>query len=79
MSERPAVQGRVYPTMTAIGKPAGPQPPLLVNEPGNLSTLRAKEHETLTTYGWVDRNAGMVRIPVEPADSARAGDPRRCR
>ena len=67
VADRAAVEGRVYPTLTAIGKPGGPQPPLLVNEPGNLALLRAREREALTTYGWVDQNAGTVRIPVERA------------
>jgi len=25
------------------------------------------EQRTLTTYGWVDRNAGIVRIPIDEA------------
>jgi hypothetical protein len=29
--------------------------------------LNAEETEVLTTYGWVDRSAGVVRIPVEEA------------
>lgn len=41
--------------------------PLLVNEPTNLKKFRAKEHETLTTYGWVDQNEGTVRIPIAVA------------
>ena len=41
--------------------------PLLVNEPANLQMFRAKEHETLTTYGWVDQNASTVRIPIAEA------------
>jgi len=66
-AERPGVEGRVYPNVTAIGGDQGPQPRLLVNEPGNLAVFRAQEHETLTTYGWVDRNGGVIRIPVERA------------
>ena len=65
--DRTAVEGRVYPTVTAIGKPGATQPQLLVNEPGNLAAFRAREQEALTTYGWVDQNAGVVRIPVERA------------
>jgi hypothetical protein len=63
----PALEGRVYPQLNAIGRPAGPQPPLLVYEPGNLAQFRAREQQLLTTYGWVDQNAGVVRIPVEKA------------
>jgi len=41
--------------------------PLLVNEPVNLQKFLAKEHETLTTYGWVDQNEGTVRLPIAVA------------
>jgi len=67
VTERQAGEGRVYPDVSAVGLATGPQPNLLVNEPLNLATFRAQEEEKLTTYGWVDRNAGVVRIPVERA------------
>jgi hypothetical protein len=41
--------------------------PLLVDEPRNLKLQRTKEHDTLNTYGWVDRNAGTVRVPIDVA------------
>lgn len=41
--------------------------PLLVDEPTNLRAFRAREHELLTTYGWVDQNAGTVRVPIAVA------------
>lgn len=41
--------------------------PMLVNEPANLKKFRDHEHETLTTYGWVDQNAGTVRVPIDIA------------
>lgn len=66
-TERMATEGRVYPTVTSIGSTAGPRPNLLVNEPANLAAFRAQEHEALTTYGWMDKNAGVVRIPIERA------------
>jgi hypothetical protein len=66
VGERQALEGRVYPDVHAVGNPTS-QPKLLVNEPANLSDFRAKEHETLSTYGWVDKNAGVVRIPIERA------------
>jgi hypothetical protein len=60
-----------------LAAPAGELPPapnLLfvggpenLGEPMNLSKFRTKESETLTTYGWVDRNAGTVRIPIDRA------------
>jgi len=66
-AERSAPEGRVYPDMVAIGQTNGPAPALLVREPVNLDTLRAREHEALTTYGYADKNAGTYRIPIERA------------
>ena len=67
VTDRAAIDGRVYPTVTSIGSTTGPQPKLLVDEPLNLAAFRAHEDQTLTTYGWVDRGAGVVRIPIERA------------
>lgn len=46
---------------------SAPVPSLLVNEPLNLKTFRAEEEHLLTSYGWVDENAGVVRMPIEQA------------
>jgi hypothetical protein len=32
-----------------------------------LENLRKDEDEKLSTYGWVDKNAGRVRIPIDRA------------
>lgn len=32
-----------------------------------LAELRGKEKTTATTYGWVDKEAGVVRIPIAQA------------
>ena len=64
-AERPAPEGRIYPELTAVGPSQGPQ--LLLDEYKTLEALRAHEREVLTTYGWVDQNAGTVRIPLEKA------------
>lgn len=67
LTDRPAPVGRVYPDMHSIGLPNGPQPRLLVNEPANLADLRKHEQEMLTTYGWMDQSAGIVRLPIDRA------------
>jgi hypothetical protein len=67
VTERPAQDGRVYPDMHAVGLPNGPQLRLLVNEPANLADLNKHDIEMLTTYGWIDQNAGVVRLPIERA------------
>jgi hypothetical protein len=66
-TERAAPEGRVYPELTAVGPAAAGGPQLLVDEPTNLSAQRAREHQMLTTYGWVDQNAGTIRIPLARA------------
>jgi hypothetical protein len=33
----------------------------------DIRDLRAEEHRELTTYGWIDRKAGIVHIPVDRA------------
>jgi hypothetical protein len=64
---RPQEAGRVYPDMVSVGTPSGPAPQLLVREPVNLETHRAHEQQVLTTYDWVDKNAGTIRIPIDQA------------
>ena len=44
-----------------------PEPRLQTNPRQDLSDLRAHEDQTLTTYGWIDKNTGVVRIPIERA------------
>ena len=44
-----------------------PEPRLQEHPREDLSELRAREDEILTSYGWVDRNAGVVRIPIDAA------------
>jgi hypothetical protein len=44
-----------------------PEPRLQTNPREDLREMRAREDETLTTYGWVDKNAGIVRIPIDAA------------
>jgi hypothetical protein len=67
VTERDAPTGRVYPEMKSVGLPNGPQPRLLVREPANLAEIRAHEHEVLSTYDWVDKSAGVIRMPIEKA------------
>jgi hypothetical protein len=45
-----------------------PPEPRLQNTPfDDLKRLRAEEDLLLNSYGWVDRSAGVVRIPIERA------------
>jgi|SRR5580658_1642034 hypothetical protein len=44
-----------------------PNPKLEEDERGQLNGIRLKEEETLSTYDWIDKNAGTVRIPIDRA------------
>jgi hypothetical protein len=52
----------------AAGQVREPQGPRLQTQPfKDIYALREGELEKLTTYGWVDEGAGVVRIPIEEA------------
>ncbi len=42
-----------------------PEPRLQVNPIQDLKELRAREGVLLNSYGWVNKDAGVVRIPIE--------------
>jgi hypothetical protein len=44
-----------------------PQPQLQTTPKLDLKAIRDAEDQTLATYGWVDRDKGVVRIPIERA------------
>jgi hypothetical protein len=56
-----------YPLAAAQRDREPPEPRLQTDPRQDLADLRAKEAEQLTSYGWVDRNAGIVRIPIDAA------------
>ncbi|HEX7486071.1 MAG TPA: hypothetical protein VF332_07960 [Vicinamibacterales bacterium] len=58
---------REYP-MAHVGTPAQPPAPRLQVQPREeLEQMRAQEDAILGSYGWVDANGGVVRIPIEQA------------
>lgn len=44
-----------------------PEPRLETDEATEINDFRRKEEDTLRTYGWVDKDAGTVRIPIDRA------------
>ena len=44
-----------------------PEPRLQINPRQDLRDLRSAEDTMLTGYGWVDKNAGIARIPIGEA------------
>ncbi|MFB3817140.1 MAG: hypothetical protein ACE147_05695 [Candidatus Methylomirabilales bacterium] len=59
--------GREVPAspLARVEPPAGPR--LQVDAPSDLARLRAEEDAILSSYDWVDRGAGIVRIPIDQA------------
>ena len=44
-----------------------PDPRLQPDPRAQLQALRAYEKERLSTYGWVDKGAGVAHMPIERA------------
>lgn len=44
-----------------------PQPQLETSETTEINAFRLQEEWTLNSYGWVDQQAGVVRIPIDRA------------
>jgi hypothetical protein len=64
------------PLAAAAGPRLPPEPRLQVHPVRDLRELREAENTLLDHYGWVDRPAGVVRIPIARAIdllAARAG------
>ena len=59
---------------SSMAKPAAvgeerlpPEPRIQANPEADMAALRLQEDAILTTYGWVDRAAGVARIPIDVA------------
>jgi hypothetical protein len=64
-------QAAISPPASPLAGQYGPQEPpaprLQVDPLGDLERLRASEDAVLQDYGWVDRQKGVVRLPIEQA------------
>jgi hypothetical protein len=58
---------RQYPLAAGQENRLPPEPRLQTNPRQDLLDLRAQEDRLLNGYSWVDRNAGVVRIPIDDA------------
>jgi len=57
----------VRPLASELRRETPPEPRLQTSPLSDLQALRSWEDRILTTYAWVDRGEGVVRIPVERA------------
>jgi len=58
---------RAFPLAAAADARLPPEPRLQTNPREDLRQLRQREDAVLTSYGWVDKNAGIARIPIDEA------------
>lgn len=68
LDARRASRDRPIPALAAAGlRRTPPEPRLETDALASRRRMTAEERAALTTYGWVDRNAGVVRLPIERA------------
>ena len=56
-----------YPLAAGEQTRVPPEPRLQTNPREDMRALRAREDAVLNSYGWVDKTAGVVRIPIDEA------------
>ena len=56
-----------FPLATTALRRLPPEPRLQTDPRDDLANMRLAEERILMSYGWVDRNAGIVRIPIDEA------------
>lgn len=57
----------LYPLAVGLGDRLPPEPRLQVTPKQDMQHLRDADTDLLEHYQWVDKNAGVVRIPIEEA------------
>ncbi len=57
----------VYPLAVGQQDQLPPEPRLQAEPQRELRELQAMQRSLLTSYGWVNKEAGVVRIPIEEA------------
>jgi len=58
---------RPAPSPLSYSREPTPEPRLSVRPGDELSAMRSEENKILSSYDWVDRDHGIVRIPIERA------------
>jgi hypothetical protein len=68
LKEHLAAQDPPPSPLPEANEPYTPPLPHLQSEPtADLAALRAEEDLVLSSYAWVDKDAGIVRVPIEEA------------
>ena len=58
---------RPLPSPLSYTREPTPEPRLSIEPGKDLKTLRSEEDTLLKSYGWIDREKGIVRIPIDRA------------
>ena len=58
---------RPLPSPLSYSREPTPEPRLSIEPGKDLKTLRSEEDTMLKSYGWIDREKGIVRIPIDRA------------
>jgi hypothetical protein len=66
LAARPAPEADAPALLLETGRPP-PEPRLQVSPQHDMRLMRAEEDSMLQSYGWVDRQAGIVRVPISRA------------
>ena len=66
LGAHPAASVQANP-MSAGGAQIPPEPRIEEHPAIEIQQLHAQEEQTLSTYGWVDKKTGVVRIPIDRA------------
>lgn len=56
-----------YPLAVGQQQPMPPAPVLQADPARDMTDFRARDEATLESYGWVDKTAGTVHIPIDEA------------
>jgi hypothetical protein len=55
------------PSAFTVPEALPPEPRLQVDEAADLAAVHRAEDSVLSTYGWVSRDSGLVRVPIQRA------------
>lgn len=65
--EKAAQEAPAYVVKDATKAPEAAYPRLVASEPAVLAAYREQERELLTSYGWVEKDRGIARMPIDDA------------
>lgn len=60
-------RSRPLPSPLSYSREPTPEPRLLVKPGDEMQAMRADENKILNSYDWIDRDKGIVRIPIDRA------------